>query len=91
MLLSLPPDSKSVERRSSPDLNLSAGRAQQRPNPPPPAMTTLAKLLLAQKQEIIARLQQEDTSSEERDEIERLLEKIEAALDLLDEAGPSGL
>jgi hypothetical protein len=27
---------------------------------------------------------------EERDEIERLLEKIETALDLLDKAGPSG-
>jgi len=52
-------------------------------------MTTLAKLL-AQKQELIARLQQEDVGPEERDEIERLLEKIEAALDLLDKAGPSG-
>jgi hypothetical protein len=51
-------------------------------------MTTLAKLL-AQKQELIAQLQQEDIGPEERDEIERLLEKIEAALDLLDEAGPS--
>ena len=45
-------------------------------------MTTLAKLL-AQKQELIARLQQEDVGPEERDEIERLPEKIEAALDLL--------
>ena len=52
-------------------------------------MTTLAKLLLAQKQELIAQLQQEDTGSEERYEIERLLEKIEAALDLLDKAGPN--
>jgi ATP dependent DNA ligase domain len=52
-------------------------------------MTTLAKLL-AQKQELIARLQQEDIGPEERDEIERLLEKIEAALDLLDKAGPNG-
>jgi hypothetical protein len=34
-------------------------------------------------------LQQEDIGPEERDEIE-LMEKIEAALDLLDEAGPSG-
>jgi ATP-dependent exoDNAse (exonuclease V) alpha subunit len=51
--------------------------------------TTLAKLL-AQKQELIARLQQEDIGPEERDEIERLLEKIEAALDLLDKAGPNG-
>jgi hypothetical protein len=49
---------------------------------PPPA--------LAQKQELIARLQQEDIGPEEHDEIERLLEKIEAALDLLDNAGPSG-
>jgi hypothetical protein len=41
--------------------------------------------LLAQKQELIARLQQEDIGPEERDEIERLLEKIEAALDLLED------
>jgi hypothetical protein len=52
-------------------------------------MTALAKLLV-QKQELIARLQQEDIGPEERDEIERLLEKIEAALDLLDKAGPNG-
>jgi hypothetical protein len=39
---------------------------------------------------LIARLQQEDIGPEERDEIERLLEKIETALDLLDKAGPSG-
>jgi hypothetical protein len=45
-------------------------------------MTTLAKKLLAQKQELIARLQREDIVSEEHDEIERLLEKIEAALGL---------
>ena len=51
--------------------------------------TALAKLL-AQKEELIAQLQQEDIGPEERDEIERLLEKIEAALDLLDKAGPSG-
>jgi hypothetical protein len=38
-----------------------------------------------------AGLQQEDIGPEERDEIERLLEKIEAALDLLDKAGSSGL
>jgi hypothetical protein len=43
-------------------------------------MTTLANLL-AQKQELIARLQHEDIGPEERDEIERLLEKIETALD----------
>ena len=60
-------------------------------------MTTLAKLL-AQKQELIARLQHEDIGPEqhedigpeERDEIERLLEKIETALELLNKAGPSG-
>jgi hypothetical protein len=52
-------------------------------------MTTLAKLL-AQKQELIARFKQEDVGPEERDEIERLLEKIKAALDLPDKAGPSG-
>jgi hypothetical protein len=51
-------------------------------------MTTLDKLL-AQKQELIERLQQEDIGPEERDEIERLLERIEVALDLLDKAGPS--
>jgi hypothetical protein len=32
----------------------------------------------------------EDIGPDERDEIERLLEKIEAALDWLDKAGPSG-
>src|ERR1700732_3136153 len=51
-------------------------------------MTTLDKLL-AQKQELMERLQQEDIGPEERDEIERLLERIEVALDLLDKAGPS--
>jgi hypothetical protein len=49
-------------------------------------MTTLAKLL-EQKQELIERLH-EDPGPEERDEIERLLGKIDTALDLLDEAGP---
>ncbi len=53
-------------------------------------MTTLAKLL-AQKQELIARLQQEEIGPEEHDEIERLLEEIEAALDSLDRTGPSEL
>jgi hypothetical protein len=52
-------------------------------------MTTLGKLL-AQKQELIERLQQDDIGPEERDEIERLLEKIETALELLDKTGPSG-
>jgi hypothetical protein len=49
-------------------------------------MTTLAKLL-AQKRQLIERLQ-ENPGPEERDEIERLLEKLDAALDSLDEAGP---
>ena len=51
-------------------------------------MTTLDKLL-AQKQELMERLQQEAIGPEDRDEIERLLERIEVALDLLDKAGPS--
>jgi hypothetical protein len=46
-------------------------------------MTTFGKLL-AQKQRIVERLQ-EDPGPEERDEIERLLEKLDAALDSLDE------
>jgi hypothetical protein len=52
--------------------------------------TTLAKLL-AQKQELIAQLQQEDIGPDERNEIERLLEKIEAPWTCstrLDRAGP---
>jgi hypothetical protein len=49
-------------------------------------MTTLAKLL-AQKQQLIERLQ-ENPGPEEREEIERLLEKIDTALSFLDEAGP---
>ena len=49
-------------------------------------MTTLAKLL-EQKQQLIERLQ-EDPGPEERDQIEHLLEQINAALDSQDEAGP---
>ena len=49
-------------------------------------MTTLAKLL-AEKQQLIERLEQ-NPGAQEREEIERLLEKIDAALNLLDEAGP---
>jgi len=49
-------------------------------------MTTLAKLL-AEKQQLIERLE-EDPGEQEREEIQRLLEKIDTALDLLDEAGP---
>ncbi len=49
-------------------------------------MTTLAKLL-AQRQQLIDRLD-ENPGSEEREEIERLLEQINAALDSLADAGP---
>ena len=49
-------------------------------------MTALAKLL-AQKQQLIERLEA-NPGPEERDEIERLLDKIETAMDLLDESGP---
>jgi predicted transcriptional regulator len=52
------------------------------------AMTTTLDKLLAEKQALLERLQQEDIGPEERDEIERLLENIEAALQSLDEAGP---
>ena len=51
-------------------------------------MTTLAKLL-AEKQQLIERLQ-EGPGPEEREQIERLLEQINAALDSLDKAGPGG-
>ena len=43
--------------------------------------------LLAQKQQLLDRLQ-EDPGPHERDEIERLLAKIDTALSLLDERGP---
>ena len=49
-------------------------------------MTTLARLL-AQKQQLMERLE-ENPGPEECDEIEHLLEQINAALDSLDEAGP---
>jgi hypothetical protein len=52
------------------------------------AMTTTLDKLLAEKQALIERLWQEDIGPEERDEIERLLENIKAALQSLDEAGP---
>jgi hypothetical protein len=51
-------------------------------------MTTAAKLL-AHKQQLLERLQ-EDPGPNERAEIERLLEQIDTALNLLDEAGPNG-
>ena len=49
-------------------------------------MTTVAKLL-AQKQQLLERLEQ-DPGPNELAEIERLLEQVDAALNLLDEAGP---
>lgn len=49
-------------------------------------MTTLAKLM-AEKQMLLERLEQ-NPGAEEREEIERLLDKINATLDLLDQAGP---
>jgi len=51
-------------------------------------MTTTLDKLLAEKQALLERLQQEDIGPAERDEIERLLENVEAALQSLDNAGP---
>jgi hypothetical protein len=48
-------------------------------------MTTLATLR-ARKQKLLERLEKPDPN--ERDEIERLLQKIDIALDLLNDAGP---
>ena len=50
-------------------------------------MTTTLARLLAKKQELIERLQ-ENPGPEEREQIERLLEQINAALDSLEKAGP---
>jgi DNA-binding MarR family transcriptional regulator len=50
-------------------------------------MTTTLARLLAKKQELIERLQ-ENPGPEEREQIERLLEQVNAALDLLEKAGP---
>lgn len=47
-----------------------------------PPMTTVA-MLLTRKQHLISRLE-EDPSPREREEIERLLEKIDAELDAVD-------
>jgi hypothetical protein len=49
-------------------------------------MTALAKLL-AQKLQLVERLEA-NPGPQEREEIERLLEKIDTALNLLDESGP---
>ena len=48
---------------------------------------SMAATLLARKQQLMERLQ-ETPGSHERDEIERLLAQIDAALNLLDEAPP---
>jgi hypothetical protein len=49
-------------------------------------MTTVANLL-ARKQQLLERLQ-ENPGPHERDEIERLLARIDTALDYLEETGP---
>jgi hypothetical protein len=49
-------------------------------------MTTVAKLL-ARKQQLLDRLQ-EGPGPHERDEIERLLAKIDSALDSVEDTGP---
>ena len=51
-------------------------------------MTTTLDKLLAEKQALLERLQAEDLGPAERDEIERLLENVEAALQSLDKAWP---
>jgi hypothetical protein len=52
-------------------------------------MTSIATKLLAQKQELLQRHEQE-VGTNEREEIERLMAKINIALNLLDEAAPGG-
>jgi hypothetical protein len=52
-------------------------------------MTSIATKLLAQKQELLQRLEQE-VGTNEREEIERLMAKINIALNLLDQAAPGG-
>ena len=51
------------------------------------SMTTTLNKLLAEKA-LLERLQAEDIGPAERDEIERLLENVEAALQSLDKAWP---
>ena len=51
-------------------------------------MTTTLEKLLAEKQALLERLQAEDIGPAERDEVERLLENVEAALQSLDKAWP---
>ncbi len=51
-------------------------------------MSTTARLQ-ARKQQLLERLR-ENPGPHERDQIERLLEEIETALELLEETGPRG-
>ncbi len=50
-------------------------------------MTTMVAKLLARKRQLLERLQ-EDLGPNEREEIERLLEEIDTALNQLEETGP---
>jgi hypothetical protein len=52
--------------------------------------TTMAKLLV-NKEELLKRLEQDDLGPNERAEIEKILMKINIALNLLDDAGPGKL
>jgi hypothetical protein len=52
-------------------------------------MTTTPAKLLEQKQQLVER-PHEDSGPEEREQIEKLLAKINKAMDLLDGAGVSG-
>ena len=53
-------------------------------------MTTTLDKLLAEKQALLERLQAEDIGPAERDEIERLLGNVDAALQSLDRAAGPG-
>jgi hypothetical protein len=50
-------------------------------------MTTTLDKLLAEKQALLERLQEENIGPAERDEIERLLENVEAAVQSIDKLG----
>jgi hypothetical protein len=50
-------------------------------------MTTSVAKLLEQKRQLVERLEH-DPGPEEREQIERVLEQVNAALDLLEDAGP---
>jgi len=60
---------------------------RHKPKAAPVPRTTLAKRL-ARKQQLLKRLQEDHPGQHERDEIERQLEEIDTALNLLDKAGP---